>query len=166
MASSSSIPTASWHALSAATMARNNCMFPCLLSVILNAVGVSCCCLYILPRIPGPRGYLPCKKEGDKKRGVESTTSIFQVELFGKMDSRKKRAYSHVFLVRTDKVQPKHNGCIISCFIDRYGSVIVRRHRLLRIYGTCADILFLLTYHSSTISCQMFKSLFSKFMLF
>ena len=72
MASSSSIPTASWHALSAATMARNNCMFPCLLSVLLNAADVSCSCLYILPLIPGPRGCLPCKREGDKERGVES----------------------------------------------------------------------------------------------
>ena len=114
MASSSSIPTASWHALSAATMARNNCMFPCLLSVILNAADVSCSCLYILPRIPGPRGYLPCKKEGDKERGVESKTSIFQVELSEKMDSQKKRAYSHVSLVRTDMVQPKQNDYIIS----------------------------------------------------
>lgn len=114
MASSSSIPTASWHALSAATMARNNCMFPCLLSVLLNAVDVSCSCLYILPSIPGPRGYLPCKKEGDKKRGVESKTSIFKVELFAKMAIQKKRAYSHVFLERKDMVQPKHNDYIIS----------------------------------------------------
>jgi hypothetical protein len=95
-------------------MARNNCMFPCLLSVFLNAAVISCSCLYILPRIPGPRGYLQCKKEGDKKRGVESKTSIFQVELFAKMDSQKKRAYSHVFLVRTDMVQSEHNDYIIS----------------------------------------------------
>jgi hypothetical protein len=72
MASSSSIPTARWHPLSATTMARNNCMFPCLLSILLNAADVFCSCLYILPRIPGPRGYLSCEKEGDRKRGVES----------------------------------------------------------------------------------------------
>jgi hypothetical protein len=54
---------------------------------------------YLYVHYPG----IALEKEGDKKRGVESkTSSIFQVELFLKMDSQKKRAYGHVCFVPTN----------------------------------------------------------------
>lgn len=69
--------------------------------------------------------FLARKKETGKE-AWKVKSSIFQVELFAKMDGQKKIAYGHVCLVRTAVLQPKHNDYIIllRVFVGRYESVI------------------------------------------